>query len=129
MIVADSTMVGILIASAIVIASYKLFKYSRKVWCMVKVFSLMVLVYIYFVRVYSSCSYLQDPIQEPYRYEDGGEICTWKKNTICWHQATLGMLKPVLWFINTDCAKESTDVTIHRKAAGKNKIAGFKLTT
>ena len=129
MIVANATMISMLLGTATIIASYKLFKYSRKAWCIVKAFLLLVLVCFYYVRVYSSCSHLQDPIQEPYRYEESGEICKWKKSGICWHYATFGLFKPVFWFINNDCAKESTDVTIHRKAAGSNKIAGFKLTT
>ena len=129
MIVADSVMIGLLLVSAIVIASYKLFWYSKKAWCALKGIALLVIVYLYFSRVYYSCSYLYDPIQEPYRYEDGGDNCTWTKSEICWHQATMGMYNPVFWFINTDCAKEATDMTIQRKAAGKNKIVGFKLTT
>ena len=58
MIVANATMLSILLATFTIISSYKLFRYSRKAWCCLKVFLLLVLVYFYFVRVHSSCSHL-----------------------------------------------------------------------
>ena len=42
---------------------------------------------------------------------------------------TFGLFKPVFWFINTDCAKEPTDLYKHMVAASKNRIMAYRLAT
>ena len=58
MIVANTTMLSMLLGTIVIVSSYRLFRYSRKAWCSLKLFLLLLLVYFYFVRVHSSCSHL-----------------------------------------------------------------------
>ena len=51
-------MLSMLLGTIVIVSSYRLFRYSRKAWCSLKLFLLLLLVYFYFVRVHSSCSHL-----------------------------------------------------------------------
>ena len=58
MVVANAALLGMVTASALLLASYKLYRYNKKAWYIVKTLLLLFITYLFFVRVVFSCSHL-----------------------------------------------------------------------